>query len=252
MRRAVPPLALLCLAASSSGQSAAADAPSFEVASVKASKVVAGRDGNITTDPGRFVARNATLKRLIFEAWQVPYSQITGGPAWLNTDEYDIEAKADSPASLSQLRLMLRALLIARFKLEIRTEQRESRVYALVITKNGPKLPQTANGNETASWKFHGDMSEFSNVLAIQLTIPLLDDPGTPSRARGAPIPVVNRTGIEGVYDIGLRLRPDQGTDPFTIWQRALEDQLGLRLESQKAMIDVLVIAHAERVPTGN
>src|ERR1700733_1586933 len=79
--------------------------PSFEVASVKPSKAVVGHDGNIKTDPGRFIATNATLLRLIFEAYQVPYSQITGGPAWLKTSEFDIDAKAEGPVGLEQLRL---------------------------------------------------------------------------------------------------------------------------------------------------
>jgi uncharacterized protein (TIGR03435 family) len=63
---------------------------------------------------------------------------------------------------------------------------------------------------------------------------------------------VVDKTGIEGVYDITLDLKPDPGGDPFTVWQRALQEQLGLKLESQKAPVEMLVIDHAERVPTEN
>ena len=226
----------------------------FEVASVKPSKAVVGHDGNIRTDAGRFIATNATLLRLIFEAYQVPYSQITGGPVWLNTDEFDIDAKAESPAGLEQLRLMLRALLTDRFKLAVRTETRERRVYALVVGKDGPRLSGAKDGDGSRLWRFHGRLSEFANILAVQLTIPMSSnqDPTIPSRATGAPVPVVDKTGIEGVYDIRLDINTDRGNDAFAVWQRALQEQLGLKLESQKAAVAVLVIDHAERIPAGN
>jgi uncharacterized protein (TIGR03435 family) len=227
----------------------AAEAQSFEVASVRASRQGVGHDGDISIEPGKFVARNASLKRLIFEAWQLPYAQIRGGPAWLNTDEFEIEAKAEGPASAQQLRLMLRALLIDRFKLNVRTEKRETRVYVLTVAKGGPRFPGV---KEDRTWEFRGDMNEFASRLAISLTIPLLEDPSTPSRAQGTPIPVINKTGIEDVHEIGLHIRPDQGADPFTIWQRALQEQLGLRLESQKAPVDFLIVEHAERLPSEN
>lgn len=226
--------------------------PAFEIASVKASRSIVGHDGDITTDPARFSARNATLKRLIFEAYRVPYSQITGGPPWLDSNEYDIDARPASPVSPAQLRLMLRRLLTERFKLAVRSESREGRVYALVVGKEGPRLRGSGNGEGSGKWRFHGDLSQFANLLAVQLTIPFLDDPTTPSHARGAPVPVVDKTGIEGVYDISLDLKPDAGADPFTVWQRALQEQLGLRLESQRAPVEFLIIDHANKVPTEN
>ncbi|HTA43702.1 MAG TPA: TIGR03435 family protein [Bryobacteraceae bacterium] len=223
----------------------------FEVASVKSSGSVAGRDGTIDTEPARLVATNATLKRLVFEAWQVPFSQISG-PPWLDSNEYDIDAKVEVPASTEQLRLMLRALLIDRFKLVVRSVMKERSVYALVTGEGGPKLDRSRDSKGLGSWRFHGDLSTFASVLAIQLTIPLLDDPATPSLARGAGIPVVNKTRIEGVYDIRVDLKPDPSGDTFTVWQRALQDQLGLKLESQRARVEFLVVDHAEKIPTGN
>jgi uncharacterized protein (TIGR03435 family) len=227
-----------------------ASGQSFEVASVKVSKSIVGHDGQITTDPGRFAARNATLKRLIFEAWQLPYAQIRGGPAWLDTDEFDIEAKAETPANLTELRLMLRTLLVERFKLATRIETKESRIYALLVDKGGPRLPGEKGDSHVS--EFHGTLSEFANVLAIKLSIPMVSDPTVISRASGPPIPVVNQTGIQGEYNINLDIKPDPGADSFTVWQRALKEQLGLRLESRKGPVDVLVVEHAERVPSGN
>jgi uncharacterized protein (TIGR03435 family) len=227
-------------------------AQTFDVASVKPSKLVVGRDGTIATDPGRLIARNATLKRLIFEAWQIPWAQIAGGPDWLDSDEFDIDAKAESSASAEQLRVMLRALLTDRFRMAVRSEMRERRVYALVVGKDGPKLGGASAREGSHLWRFHGDLSKFADVLAIQLTIPLLDDPSTPSHASGSAVPVVDKTGIAGVYDIALDIKPDQGSDAFTVWQRALQEQLGLKLESQRGAVEFLVVEHAERVPTGN
>jgi len=80
----------------------------------------------------------------------------------------------------------------------------------------------------------------------------VIDDPSTPSHATGDPIPVINKTGIAGIYDIGVDIKPDAGADTFTIWQRALRDQLGLKLESQKGAVAYLVVGHADRVPSGN
>lgn len=216
---------------------------------MKASRKIVGHDGDVTIEPGKFVARNTTMKRLLFEAWQLPYAQILGGPAWLNSDEYDIEAKASGPAGAADVRLMLRALLAERFKLNARTEKRESRVYVLTVAKGGPRFPGV---KEDPTWGFHGDMHEFASRLAISLTIPLLEDPTTPSRARGTPIPVIDKTGIEGTHEVALHIRPDQGADPFTVWQRALQEQLGLKLESQKAPVDFLIVEHVERLPSEN
>jgi uncharacterized protein (TIGR03435 family) len=225
--------------------------PAFEVASVKPSQAIVGHDGAVTVEPGRFRVRNATLKRLIFEAYRVPYSQISGGPPWLDSQEYDIDAKAASPVNSEQIKLMLRTLLTDRFELAIRTESKERRVYVLTVSKDGPRLQGTA-GAEGHKWRFHGDLTEFAGVLALQLTIPFLDDPTTPSHARGDPIPVLNKTGVEGVYDINLDIKPDSGADPFTVWQRALQEQLGLKLESQKAQVETLIVDHVEKMPTEN
>jgi len=224
--------------------------PAFEVASVKPSRSIVGHDGAITIEPGKLTVRNATLKRLIFEAYHVPYSQITGGPPWLDSNEYDIDAKAAGPANAEQLKLMLRTLLTDRFKLAVRSETRERRVYALMVGKDGPRLRGSAGGDHP--FRFHGDLSQFADILAIKLTIPFLSDPTTPSHARGDPIPVVNKTGIEGVYDIRLDLNQDPGADAFTVWQRALQEQLGLKLESQRAPVEILIIDHVEKVPTEN
>ena len=92
--------------------------PSFETASVKVSQSRIGHEGTFTAGPDRVTARNTTLKRLIYEAWQVGYARITvnGLSDWVSTEEYDIDAKASHPVSSTELRQMLKTLLENRFK----------------------------------------------------------------------------------------------------------------------------------------
>ncbi len=241
------------------GQSAAAQ-PQFEAAQVKQSKPAAGRAWEqITTDPGRMTGAGVTLKQLIFEAYDMPYYRIFGGPAWLDTEYYDLEAKAESPVNRDQLRLMLRGLLADRFKLTLHRETKELRVYALTVAKNGPKLHAAREAESSSDQKpppyvhrFRCDLTQFANLLSIRLNMPMVEDPTVPVRSTGVPVPVLDKTGIQGVFDISVEVKLDPGEDTFVAWQRALQDQLGLKLESQKAPVEVLVIDHAERVPTEN
>jgi uncharacterized protein (TIGR03435 family) len=225
----------------------------FEVASVKHNPSATGSDGEITIEPTRFAARNTTLKRLLFEAWRIPYAQISG-PSWIGADEYDVEARASVATPPAQLRSMLRSLLTERFQLQIRTGEREQRVYVLTVDKGGAHLTASPARSGPGVERFHGDLSEFANVLAVKLTIPVPNaaTPGVPSRASGPAIPVLNKTGIEGVRDLAVNLQLDQSSDTFTLWQRALREQLGLRLESQRASAPFLTVVQATRLPAQN
>lgn len=226
--------------------------PNFDSASVKVSQSRIGHEGSITTGPEQVTARNVTLKRLVYEAWEAPYDRLTGGDEWVSTEEYDIDAKAPHPVSLSELRQMLRTLLANRFKLIVRTERRESRVYALLVGKGGAKLHGPVGEDRPGVWRFHGDLNQFADVLALKLTIPLVADPAAPSVAQGTPVPVVNKTGIEGVFDLALPMSLDTREAPLTFWQRTLQEQLGLRLEPGQEPVEFFLIEHAERVPTKN
>jgi uncharacterized protein (TIGR03435 family) len=218
----------------------------FDVASVKPSRHLMGRDaeGPISIGPAVVRARNVTLKSLIVEAYQLQPHQVTGGPNWLDSAEYDIEAKASGPATKEQLRLMLRALLADRFLLLIHRDAKELQVYELVADKNGPKIHAAKDGQS---------MRQIADLISVQLTIPALsDDPSKPSVARGPLVPVLDKTGLEGLYDIPVDLKPEPGVESFTLWQRFLQDRLGLKLESRKTTVEVLVVDSAERTPTSN
>ena len=224
----------------------AAQSP-FEVASVKPSARLVGPDyGNrMSYLPTGFSAKNVTLKRLIAESYHVQPFQVAGGPKWLDSAEYDVEARAASAETRENLRASLQALLTGRFHLALHRETKEMRVYNLLGT--GHKLKQGTPGAH-----FHGDLDHFAAFLAVQLTIHGMDDPTKPGLATGAPMPVINRTGLTAEYDIDVNIRPEPGADMYTLWQRALRDELDLHLESAKAPIEILVIDAADKMPSAN
>jgi uncharacterized protein (TIGR03435 family) len=235
----------------------AAFAQSFEVASVKASPRAVGKDyrGAVVLGPNRVSGRNVSLKGLIVEAYHVQPFQVTGGPGWLDLDEFDLDARPGATTTKDQLRSMLVELLAERFRLILHRDTKEMRVYALSVDKGGPKLhPATGDLRPTTSpQNFHGDMRQLANLISIGLTIPTIDDPTRPAIASGPLVPVLDKTGIEGNYDISVNLRPDDTAgDGFTRWQRALRDELGLKLETQRAPVEVLMVDRAERMPTAN
>jgi uncharacterized protein (TIGR03435 family) len=235
-----------------------AHAESFDVASVKRSQVQKGIDyrGRVEIAGGRLSGRNVTLQHLIAAAYHVQSSQVVaaaggGITKWLDSDEFDVDARADAPATPQQLRAMLQSLLADRFHLVLGREERELRVNALMVDKGGPKI-RPSQGSSTDGRNFHGDMRQFADLLAVQATIPASVDPASPAIASSAPIPVIDKTGLEGVYDIDIDLKPELGTDRLTQWQRALKEQLGLKLESQKVRVEVLAVKSADRMPSAN
>jgi len=248
---------LISLALSSSvaiGQ-APTTAPAFDVASVKPSQRSVGPDYNnqLTYSPTGITARNVTLKRLVAEAYHLQQNQVLG-PSWLDKNEYDIDARAPA-ATREQMALMLRSLVAERFKLTQHSEMREMRVYELVVGKSGSKIHPVSDGQTTtagAGFHFHGDLRQFADLLAVQLSIPASDNPAEPVRASVSPISVLDKTGLPGIFDFSVDIHPELGTDGFASWQRALEDQLGLRIESRKENVAVLVVDEAARIPTVN
>jgi uncharacterized protein (TIGR03435 family) len=256
--RAIIALGSLALFAGGSfGQIAAG--PVFDVASVKPSQHAVGRDasGEIVTGADRLSGRNVTLKDLIAGAYHLERYQVSGGPRWLDSDEFDIDARAGGPVSKEQLGLMLQALLAERFHLALHREAREARVYVLGIAEHGPKIhPATEEDRSAAKApaagrRFHGDLHQLANLLSVQLSIPEVSDPTRPAIA-GSPVPVLDQTGLPGIYDFSVDVRPEAGGDMFLLWQRVLRDQLGLKLEGQKAKVEFLVVDRAERTPAAN
>jgi uncharacterized protein (TIGR03435 family) len=245
-------LAFACLAA-------VIHAQSFDVASVKLSAKPVGPDYNnqVTIGPSTFSGKNVTLKRLVGLAYTLEPSQVFGGPKWFEETEYDVEAKSDRGFSKEDLSKMLQSLLAERFHLATHRETRELKIFELLIDKNGPKIHPVREGESTpaplGSSHFHGEMEQLANLISIQLTIPAaMDDPSRPSVASAAPVPVFDRTGLTGIYDFDIDMKLEAGVPSFNLWQRVLQEQLGLKLESRKAQVEGIVVDSADRVPVAN
>lgn len=259
------------------GTTAAQAPPHFEVASVKANISGDGKDLIQAQPGGRFTATNVTLRQLIRAAYQLQESQIAGGPSWLGRDRFDIVAKADSAepgdpfqavkgGSPSRGQLMLRALLAERFTLEIHTEARELALYALVQARSdgtvGPQLKRSApdcdasdahDRPECAMRTLPGiiaaggaTLTELANSLSTMVNRPVLD-----------------RTGLGDRFAFTLRWTPDQLSPGLERKARAMglppidpdgpalftavREQLGLKLDSQKGPVEILVVDRVER-----
>lgn len=263
---------------------APAKVPEFTVVSVKPDKsgTVMVR---LMFQPDGFSATNVSLKQLILLTWGINEDRISGAPSWIGHDNYDIEAKvddADVPAmknlTLDQRREMVRNLLADRFGLKVHDETKEMPVYALVVAKGGPKLKEAKagdtypNGMKGPDGKVGAGMMMFTGQQVTAQGVPISNLTQFLSRQTGRT--VVDKTGLNGKYDFTLDLPPhssaaalagrkvgmpqspegdaaagadsapdDSGPSIFTL----VQDQLGLKLESTKAPLPIIVIDHVEQ-----
>jgi uncharacterized protein (TIGR03435 family) len=257
--------------------------PEFQVASVKPNTTETRRMMAIRPQPGgRLTTHNAPLRLLIQNAYSVQAYQIAGGPAWINSEGYDIEAKPASATERDQMWLMVQSLLAERFKLALHRETRELPAYSLTAARGGTKLGTPKEGGCTpvqpgappsqgsppcghvvismasTGLSFDGvrvPMAEVTRMLATLMGRPVVDDTGvsgefdihitgfTPDQS------TMGLPGSGGVGDPGGPRLPEDATRPTVF--AALQEQAGLRLVSSKAPVEVLVIDHAER-PAAN
>jgi uncharacterized protein (TIGR03435 family) len=244
------------------GQTPAAR-PEFDVAVIKLNK--SGDAGPMTggiLPGGQISIRNAPLIVLLQMAYQVKRpNYIVGGPGWFDSDRFDITAKAPPGTPEDQLAAMLQALLVQEFKLAARQEQRPMDVFVLTVGKNGPKLQKAAGSGPPDCKRKLADAQaakEGADRLFVQgtfeavctnMTMAVLGDtlqglaPGYVNRV------VVDQTGLTGAYDLKLDWAPrtllDQGG--LTMFD-AVEKMLGLKLDSKKLPMTVVVIDHVERL----
>ena len=230
-----------------------------------------------TSDLGRFTATNAELSMLVMRAYGIQYDQLRG-PAWMDTTQFDVVANVPAGTTAEQLRKMLQNLLAERFRLQVHHETRVTPVYELTVAKDGPKLKAAAEGNGT------DDFVPGSGPRPMDRDkFPILP-PGRPNRAcaigpdgshctfrmvtigmlvQTLRLPnfvdrlVVDKTGLTGRYDFTLYSRHMNGVSPgpnddAPSIEQAVQEQLGLKLSPSHASIDVIVIDHAEKTPTGN
>jgi len=241
--RAFAVAGLLLLLFASGANPQAATVPAFEVASVKFSDRQAG--GWFRFLPGGRLSATSWIKQAIQVAWGVEDYQVSGGPGWLTSDWYDIEAKAISAdATKEDMTLMLRSLLTERFKLRVHQEMKEFPAYNLVVDKGGSKLAPLKDGDKPRPCT-----RDNTNVCGIRTTAQLANN--LHYTVGG---PVFDKTGMEGNFDIllifdvyGIRGQtPPPGYDQPSVYT-ALQQQLGLRLEQQKTPMPVIVVDSIQR-----
>jgi uncharacterized protein (TIGR03435 family) len=231
----------------------------FEVASIKPSQPGETRSG-IRPAPGgeRYVASNVTLKLLVTVAYRIKADQVAGGPAWMDADRFDMNAKAERPSSVEELHAMLQDLLAERFELRLHRESKELPMYALTVDQDGPKLKlheaQSAGDPWIDQVQDHFPQAEWHatfapmDYFAWRLSL-ILDRP------------VVDQTKLKGGYDFDLKFTQELppniqpgallngeaiDTSGPTIFE-AIRRQLGLKRERQKGPVDILVIDQAEK-----
>jgi bla regulator protein BlaR1 len=264
-------------------QNATATSHVYEVASIKPNKS-ANNMVRLMFLPDGLSVTNGTLQMLIKDAYRIEDHQISGGPSWLNSEHYDINAKMDSSTAdelrklgederMVERQRMLQALLADRFKLTLHRENKELPIYALVVAKGGPKLQEAKPGdtypNGIKGPDGHaagpGMMFMGKEGLTVQ-GIPIAVLVRHLSRQLGRT--VVDKTGLTGKYDFTMKWTPDErqtpmfkgteGNQPGTGGTSApessgpsiftaIQEQLGLKLESQKGPVEILVIDYVER-----
>jgi uncharacterized protein (TIGR03435 family) len=238
--------AVLCLAAAALAQPRDAH-PTFEAASVKLNTSGDGSSSSHGTK-GQIVMNNMTLKRLIERAYGVLPFQVAG-PAWMETVHVDIVAKYPPDTQEADRSLMLRALLEDRLKLTVHRESKDLPGYALTVAKSGFKLKPAEPGSSDTSVNGGRIRTLTAKRTSMEYLASLI--------ARNLGEAVVDKTGVQGAYDFELRWNADDqnatGVDAdvpsiFT----ALQETLGLRLQSQKVAGEIIVVDHVERVPTEN
>jgi uncharacterized protein (TIGR03435 family) len=231
---------IMGLAMAAFAQTAAA--PVFDVAAIRLT--TPQRTQSLRFLPGGRLSAMTSIQLAIREAYGVQSYQVTGGPDWITTDRYTIEAKTDkTDASQEEMRAMLQTLLADRFKLRVRQETKAFDAYNLIVNKGGPKLKPLAKGED--------QHCTVNNSFVCGIT-----DMGTLARSLKDMVgrPVIDKTGIEGRYNVLLDFdtysaegrTPPEGYDKPSL-QHALEDQLGLRMVPAKMAMPVYVVESISR-----
>jgi uncharacterized protein (TIGR03435 family) len=297
MKQTMAAASWIVLSAFAAGGQTAADAPEFEVASVKPASAAEGGFGRQvlmsgpvaemmgfsggpgSKDPGRINYSGVSLKMLLVRAYKVRPYQVSG-PGWLDTERYDIVAKLPPGTDNERLSLMLQKLLTERFRISLQRETKELPVYTLTVAKNGPKLKPAETPKEyrddaereaalkksasdrLATLMRSGNFASGRSMHLASATVAKLAEMLSSHLGR----PVIDMTGLEGVYSFTLSWVPDElhpmggrggggamddapsGPSIFA----AVQEQLGLKPEAGKGPVELLVIDKADKSPVEN
>jgi uncharacterized protein (TIGR03435 family) len=229
--------------------------PDVEVATIKPTQP-GNRNVALGMQGGIFAAKDLTLGFLMSFAYEVPQRQIASMPGWMDTDKWDIEVKPDTPGmpNYLQARMIVQKLLAERFGLQFHEEKRKVAAYGLVVSKDGPKMTKAAGASASPKVLLYPQ-----GVLVAQ-SVTMADLAQYLRSIFGQP--VVDKTGlVEGRWDFTMRWTPDEtqfadvpepvrrpadeANEPPPLFT-AIQKQLGLKLEAQKADVPVLVIDHVD------
>jgi uncharacterized protein (TIGR03435 family) len=247
---------LLFLAAS------VAAAQSFEVASVKLAVEMPGTafrptgvtGGPGTSSPGQTVAKGLSLTRIIQHAYNLSSYQLSA-PEWMDSAQFDVVAKVPEGASRADVSVMWQHLLAERFKLAVHKETRDVPMHALVVAKGGPKIKPIIDDDAHKNDRGNAGFTVQNGIMHLYA------DKETTSQLAGfiatlLKHPVTNATGLTYQFKLALDFQRDElaaiGGEPGPSIFAAVEEQLGLKLEPRKGPSEVLVVEHAEKMPTGN
>jgi uncharacterized protein (TIGR03435 family) len=228
---------------------AAQDVPSpaqFEVAAIKLSS---GHPSGMFPKPGRLTVGNRTLKQMITEVYRLMGYQVMGASGWMDSIAYEIEAKATGPAKFNEMVEMLKPLMAGRFQLAFHWETKEMPIYWLVAAKNGPKIRKPdASDTSPGFLRNRPHYIEGHKMGVAQLVYFLGGE---------LQVPLVDKTGLEGDYEFKLEwsddTRPvaDGGVGGADLEKpslfAAVQEQLGLKLETHPGPVKIFVIDHAEK-----
>jgi uncharacterized protein (TIGR03435 family) len=242
--------------------------PAFDVASVRPANPRQGIDMQ-TFPNGRLTATNCSLKQLIEAAYNFKPYLVSGGPAWLDTDRFDISAQADEAAGKDPARviamgrdaplrmmLMLQTLIEDRFKVKVHRDTKQDTVYDLTVSKNRPRLDASTGGADERPLVSVGrdcpcDFTKPASAMRAtgkRATMSMLAAHLSGTLGR----PVRDKTNLPGEFDFVIHYSVDDGqSDAGPSIFTAIQEQLRLRLEATKGPVEILVIDHAEK-PSAN
>jgi uncharacterized protein (TIGR03435 family) len=249
------PIILFLLVAPAHAQSSNGSRTAFEVASVRpATGQEAGDEGGSRSEiqyaADSLTMRNIDLPEMVEWAYGLEHYQLAGR-SMLEGRRYDVRARAGAPTNVVSLRLMLQDLLATRFRVELHHEKKRASVYELVVAKDGPRLPSDKTDSLPPSYPKE-TLPRVVDGGFVFTKVSMNDFAKQLTELRGIDLPVLDHTGIRGVYDITLKsaaralLEPD-GPSLLTL----IHEQLGLKLVTARDFIDVIVVDHVE-APSAN
>jgi uncharacterized protein (TIGR03435 family) len=253
MKRSTTASFLFSFAGLLSPNALAAQQPAFAVATIRPSsaQVQFEHDGKTELSGDTLRMQDVTLTTCLKLAYHLQDSQIPG-PVWIRTDRFDIMAKSDGPISEDEMKQMLQALLADRFHLTFHREQKEMKALVLTVASSGSKLKPAAEP-DAKPFRQNSANGTIAKSMPIGEFADFISGP--------LDMPVVDHTGLTGKYDFAIDFTPYlpepgknmDGTRPDTtaILKAALQDELGLKMESAKTQVEVLIIDHVEK-PSAN